>query len=286
MKSTSLLCHCCFCESLQLTSSAASLSPEDIRRNSTSGSLTINGETRSNHEHCLFSASQKDISIAPSSGLAQHSKVWERRAEPSRRCTVRTSLFSGAESPRGSMPCASTTRLNSNLRIPEFGESLLEFVSGGKGIIGIHAATDNFPRGLKDRDCLAVCFDAHPWTADGTWAVKIEDPRHPLNASFQGKDFLLKDEIYRIRQINLRKNARILLGLDMKAERNRKVKGVRSTDRDIPISWVKSYGKGVCSIARSDTTIRSTSAGRSSALPGWYPICTRGFPGRCNTSSL
>ena len=86
--------------------------------------------------------------------------------------------------------------------------------------------------------------------------MKVEDPHHPLNASFRGKDFLIKDEIYRIRQINLRKNARVLLGLDMKAEQNLKASGVRYSDRDMAISWIKSYGKGrvfYCSLGHNDS---------------------------------
>ncbi|HEX7573054.1 MAG TPA: ThuA domain-containing protein, partial [Bacteroidota bacterium] len=139
---------------------------------------------------------------------------------------------------------------------PVLRKSLLDFVAGGKGIIGIHSATDNFPTWSEGQELLGGVFDGHPWTADGTWQVKIEDPASPLNASFAGKDFLIKDEIYRIRQIDLRKNCRVLLGLDMKAERNRAAGGVRSTDRDIPISWVRTYGRGrlfYCSLGHNDS---------------------------------
>ena len=127
---------------------------------------------------------------------------------------------------------------------PALRKSLLDFVASGKGIIGIHAATDNFPTWPEGQALFGGVFDGHPWTADGTWDVKIVDPTHTLNAAFQGKDFPIKDEIYRVRQMDLRKNSRVLLGLDMKSERNRKANGVRRTDRDIPISWVRAYGKG------------------------------------------
>ena len=139
---------------------------------------------------------------------------------------------------------------------PVLRRSLLDFVAGGKGIIGIHAATDNFPSWSEGQELFGGVFDGHPWTADGTWQVRIEDPAHPLDAAFSGNDFLIKDEIYRIRQIDLRKNCRVLLGLDMKAERNRAAPGVRSTDRDIPISWVRRYGRGrlfYCSLGHNDS---------------------------------
>ena len=127
---------------------------------------------------------------------------------------------------------------------PALRASLLEFISSGKGIIGIHAATDNFPTWPEGQELFGGFFDSHPWTAEGTWAVTITDPDHPLTAAFQKKDFLINDEIYRIRQVNLRKNCRVLLALDMKDERNRRAPGVRPTDRDLPISWVRTYGKG------------------------------------------
>ena len=44
--------------------------------------------------------------------------------------------------------------------------------------------------------------------------------------------------------MNLRKNSRVLIGLDMTDKTNLNAKGVRPTDKDIPISWVRSYGKG------------------------------------------
>jgi type 1 glutamine amidotransferase/HEAT repeat protein len=138
---------------------------------------------------------------------------------------------------------------------PAWRKSLMDFVAGGKGIVGIHAATDNFPTWPEGQELLGGVFDGHPWGADGTWAVKNEDPAHPLNAGFGGKGFLIRDEIYRVRQIDLRKNSRVLLGLDMTADRNRRASGVRPTDRDIPISWVRAYGKGrlfYCSLGHND----------------------------------
>ena len=134
-------------------------------------------------------------------------------------------------------------------------KSLLDFIAQGKGFVGIHAATDNFPTWPEGQELLGGVFDGHPWTADGTWAVKIDDPGHPLTAAFKGKGFVINDEIYRIRQLKLRESSRVLLGLDMKAEQNRKAVDVRTVDRDIPISWVKTYGKGrlfYCSLGHND----------------------------------
>ncbi len=123
-------------------------------------------------------------------------------------------------------------------------QSLMDFVKSGKGVIGIHAATDNFYNWPDAGDMMGGHFDGHPWQANGTWAVKIADPSHPLNAAFQNKNFQISDEIYRIRPRSLRQNARVLVALDMADQTNRAAPGVRFSDRDVPISWVRDFGKG------------------------------------------
>jgi type 1 glutamine amidotransferase len=122
--------------------------------------------------------------------------------------------------------------------------SLMEFAKSGKGIVGIHAATDNFYNWPEAADMMGGHFSGHPWQANGTWAVKIVDPAHPLTAAFRGKDFQISDEIYRIRQRSLRQNCRVLIALDMADKNNRAAEGVRFGDRDIPISWVRTFGEG------------------------------------------
>jgi type 1 glutamine amidotransferase/HEAT repeat protein len=127
---------------------------------------------------------------------------------------------------------------------PSLRQALMDFVKGGKGIIGIHAATDNFYTWPEAAAMMGGTFDGHPWTADGTWKVEIEDPAHPLMASFHGQGFSIRDEIYRTKQIDLRKTHRVLMGLDMKDEHNRSAAGVRNSDKDIPISWIGTVGQG------------------------------------------
>jgi len=122
--------------------------------------------------------------------------------------------------------------------------SLMAFVKGGKGVIGIHASTDNFYNWPEAGDMMGGHFDGHPWQANGTWAVKIVDPTHPLTAAFQNKNFQISDEIYRIRPRSLRQNARVLVALDMTDKTNRATEGVNFGDRDVPISWVRNFGNG------------------------------------------
>ncbi len=127
---------------------------------------------------------------------------------------------------------------------PQQRQALLNFVKNGGGLIGFHAATDNFYTWPEGARLLGGRFDQHPWNSKGTWHVIVEDKDHPLTQMFNGHDFDINDEIYRIRPYDLRKNAHVLLRLDSNDPRNRKAKGVRITDRDLPVSWIRTYGQG------------------------------------------
>jgi type 1 glutamine amidotransferase len=123
-------------------------------------------------------------------------------------------------------------------------KAILDFINNGKGIVGIHAATDNFYDWPAGGELMGGFFSGHPWHSGGTWAFKLDDPSHPLNASFEGKGFSLSDEIYLIREVGLRDTARILISLDYSDEATRTVKDAKPEYKDDPISWVKSVGKG------------------------------------------
>ena len=130
-------------------------------------------------------------------------------------------------------------------RTPQLCEALMSFVGNGKGVIGIHAATDNFYDWPQGQQMMGNVFTAHPWTADGTWAVKIDEPNHPLTAAFKGKSFKIKDEIYRTEPpLYSRQKQSVLMSLDMSDEKTRNVNGFKPTDEDTGISWIKTWGKG------------------------------------------
>ncbi len=137
---------------------------------------------------------------------------------------------------------------NNNTRLafnnPAHRKALLDFVKSGKGIIGIHAASDNFYNWPEAAEMIGGQFDGHPWRANGTWVVKLDDPTHPINKGFGGKGFSINDEIYQIKGAYSRDTHRVLLSLDMTQEVNRKVKGIKRKDNDFAIAWVKSCGKG------------------------------------------
>ena len=87
-------------------------------------------------------------------------------------------------------------------------------------------------------------FTGHPWIPNEKWAVKIDEPNHPLMAPFAGKGFKIKDEIYRTEPPLYSRNKQlVLMSLDMSDDATRK-KSEKPTDADTGISWVKTWGKG------------------------------------------
>ena len=141
---------------------------------------------------------------------------------------------------------------NSNrmdLADPGMRKSLMDFVKSGKGVVGIHAATTNFsskrPVGSMDwpeaAEMMGGIFAGHHWrSGQGEWAVKNEDPDHPLNAAFAGKGFKIADEIYMY--TNFQKDSvRVLLSLDFS---DPKTASVKREQTYVPISWIRTWGKG------------------------------------------
>jgi len=150
-----------------------------------------------------------------------------------------------------------TTGLKFNPKeTPERCKALMDFVKGGKGIVGVHAATDNFNQWPEAREMMGGKFTGHPWGSGGTWAIKIDQPDHPLMKAFKGKGFKIKDEIYRTDPpLYSRDKQLVLMSLDMSDETTRKVRGFKPTDTDTGISWVKRWGKGrifYCSLGHND----------------------------------
>jgi type 1 glutamine amidotransferase len=138
---------------------------------------------------------------------------------------------------------------------PERCRALMDFVKGGKGIVGIHAATDNFKQWPEGQEMMGGKFTGHPWGAGGTWAIKIDQPDHPLMKAFKGKGFKIKDEIYRTEPpLYSREKQLVLMSLDMSDENTQK-RSEKSTDADTGTAWVKTWGEGrvfYCSLGHND----------------------------------
>ncbi len=121
-------------------------------------------------------------------------------------------------------------------REPLLRRSLMEFVEGGKGVVGIHGAacSVDWPEYL---DLLGGKYATH---FTGPARIRPEEPAHPLAAFLEGKGFEVRDEIYIFGKPYDRKRLRVILSLDLEATPD---PGKRP-DRDYPVSWIRLQGKG------------------------------------------
>lgn len=123
-------------------------------------------------------------------------------------------------------------------------QSILDFVSGGKGVAGVHGATAALRAWQPWGEILGDFYCGH---TGGKIVMKNDDPAHPVNACFEGKGFTISDEVYLFWNLYSRKNLRVLLSMDMTQMKDPKemhdwLKG--RPDKDYALSWVKTYGKG------------------------------------------
>jgi type 1 glutamine amidotransferase len=173
-------------------------------------------------------------------------------------CTDDYSVFTPEKLRQFDAVCLNnTTHLKFNPKeTPERCKALMDFVKSGKGIIGVHAATDNFYDWPEGMEMMGGKFTGHPWTSGGTWAIKIDDPEHPLMAAFKGKNFKIVDEIYRTDPpLYSREKQRVLMSLDLSDPATKNAKGVKPSDADTGITWIKTWGKGrmfYCSLGHND----------------------------------
>jgi type 1 glutamine amidotransferase len=130
-------------------------------------------------------------------------------------------------------------------------KSLADFVAGGKGLAGCHSATDTYQQWKEYNQMMGGAFVSHPWSQKVP--VKNLEPKHVLNAAFDGQDFEISDEIYMFRDDTaLPSERKILLALDgdkMDLTKQKRKNG------QYPISWLSTYGKGrtfYCSLGHSD----------------------------------
>ncbi len=144
----------------------------------------------------------------------------------------------------------------------KYKQALLDFVKGGKGLIGCHAATDCYYGWKEYGDMVGGYFSGHPYSRI---VVKIDDPDHPANAAFEKKPFDINDEIYvfgprgKDGQPYSREKLRVLLSIDVPATKAKDAKwdekAGKRDDADYAISWVRAFGQGrvfYCSFGHQD----------------------------------
>ena len=119
-------------------------------------------------------------------------------------------------------------------------KNLLEFVRGGKGLAGLHAATDCMYHLPEYGQMIGGVFAGHPW---GRIYVRVDEPKHPVNAAFAPEGFKFSDEIYRFKAPYSREKQRVLLSIDVVKSKLTGHRGLWA-NWDHGLSWVKSCGKG------------------------------------------
>jgi type 1 glutamine amidotransferase len=146
-------------------------------------------------------------------------------------------------------------RKDAGVRVEALRKSFMDFIRGGKGFVGIHAATDTFYNWSEYGEMVGGYFDGHPWTADRDVSIKVEpgQEKHPLVAMFDGKNLDFKEEIYQFKAPYDSKKVHMLLRLDPE-KTDMKLGGIKRDDKDFGVSWARSWGQGrmfYCSIGHN-----------------------------------
>ena len=148
--------------------------------------------------------------------------------------------------------------------------ALLDFVRSGKGIAGIHAATDGYhgvvfgttpatPAGARPPQdggapiwpdyigLIGGYFKFH-WLFPTQITVKLDDPASPINAAFKQQSFKIADEIYTFNQDSFsRSRVHVLASIDyakMPAELKAIEPEPQRTDHDYALSYIHREGQG------------------------------------------
>jgi len=142
-------------------------------------------------------------------------------------------------------------------------QALLDFVRGGKGLVGIHAATDSYhgvspgtgappapgvnePLWPDFNRMIGGYFKFH-WVYPQRITVKIDDPKSPLTAMFHGQEYEIHDETYTFAQNSFsRKNVHVLTSVDYAkmSDEDKAKETDRRTDGDYALSYIRREGRG------------------------------------------
>ena len=143
--------------------------------------------------------------------------------------------------------------------------ALIEFVKSGKGLAGIHAASDAYhttgrpasPSGPPTpltgtwpefNEMIGGFFKFH-WSYPTLISVKIDDPNSPLTVMFPPGGYEIVDETYTFAQDSFsRKRVHVLTSVNyakMSAEdKAKEPAATRRTDGDYALSYIQSVGNG------------------------------------------
>jgi type 1 glutamine amidotransferase len=134
--------------------------------------------------------------------------------------------------------------------------ALLDFVKSGKGLAGVHAATDSYHTNgptlsgtwPEFNEMIGGFFKFH-WSYPTLIPVKVDDPKSPLTAMFPARGFEIVDETYTFAQDSFsRKRVHVLTSVNyarMSAEDKAKEPvPTKRTDGDYALSYIQRVGNG------------------------------------------
>jgi type 1 glutamine amidotransferase len=134
--------------------------------------------------------------------------------------------------------------------------ALLEFVKGGKGLAGVHAASDSYHTNSPTltgtwpefNEMIGGFFKFH-WTYPTLIPVKVDDPHSPLTVMYPARGFEMVDETYTFAQDSFsRKRVHVLTSINyakMSAEdKAKEPAATKRTDGDYALSYIQRVGDG------------------------------------------
>ncbi len=133
-------------------------------------------------------------------------------------------------------------------------QSLIEFVYGGGGLLGVHGTTVAFTRwtegAREDWPEFGIMLGgrgASHKAADEHAFIKLDDPAHPVNQVFGGQGFEYRSEFFRVHEPYSRDRVRVLFSIDtQRTDMNQTPAygGAMRADGDYALAWVRNYGRG------------------------------------------
>ncbi len=147
---------------------------------------------------------------------------------------------------------------------PALRQSLVEFVHGGGGMMGVHGTSVAFtqwPGAVEDWPEFGLMIGArgaNHRANDEHVFIKLDDPAHPINQVFGGQSFDYRDEFFRVGEPYSRRRVRVLLSIDTDLT-DLTGRPLERADNDFALAWVRNYGRGrtfYCTIAHNPGVFR------------------------------
>ena len=124
--------------------------------------------------------------------------------------------------------------------------SLVKYLKKGGGLMVTHAGVASFRKWPEFGNIIGARYQNHPWNAGSTVTLKVEEPDHPVAGAFAKRIFEVTDEIYQVTGPYSREKLRVLMSIDTDRTpiKDKNISAIRRKDKDLAITWIKSYGKG------------------------------------------